>query len=129
MVGASGIIGQLVPQPATSIAADNYYFGTQAVYIDPGRIYAASTGVATINSIGVLTGSEDSNEAQAANVPQDAGAAYHSGWRLTFARLKLHREAATCMLAAESRSQSKNRYSNFAFFERNTYQEAGNEKT
>jgi hypothetical protein len=71
MLGASGIIGQLLPQSATSFAAGNYYFGTQAVYIDPGSVYEASTGVATINSSGVLTGSEDSNEAGAANVPMN----------------------------------------------------------
>lgn len=71
MLGASGIIGQLVPQSATSIAAGNYYFGTQAVYVNPGSVYEASTGVATINSSGVLTGSEDSNEAQAADVPMN----------------------------------------------------------
>jgi len=69
ILGASGIIGQLAPQSATSIGAGNYYFDTQAVYIDPGSIYEASTGVATINSSGVLTGSEDSNEAGQANVP------------------------------------------------------------
>jgi len=70
-IDAWGLIGQFGPQSATSIAAGDYYFGTQAVYIDPGRIYAASTGVATINSSGVLTGSEDSNQAQAANGPMN----------------------------------------------------------
>jgi hypothetical protein len=71
MLGASGIIGQLAPQSATSIAAGNYYFGTQAVFFISGNTFEASTGVATINSSGVLTGSEDSNEAQAANVPMN----------------------------------------------------------
>jgi hypothetical protein len=67
MLGASGIIGQLLPQSATSIAAGNYYFGTQAVFFISGNTFEASTGVATINSSGVLTGSEDSNEAGQAN--------------------------------------------------------------
>ena len=71
MLGASGIIGQLAPQSATSIAAGNYYFGTQSIFDNPGNTFEASTGVATINSSGVLTGSEDSNEAQAANVPMN----------------------------------------------------------
>jgi hypothetical protein len=71
MLGASGIIGQLAPQSATSIAAGKYYFGTQSIFDNPGNTFEASTGVATINSSGVLTGSEDSNEAQAANVPMN----------------------------------------------------------
>ncbi len=63
----NAMLGQLVPQSATSITAGTYYFGTQEVPLE--GVHETLTGVATITSDGDVTGTEDSSAGQQGNQP------------------------------------------------------------
>ncbi len=57
--GKDGVLGQLVPQTATTITAGHYYFGTLEAEVSTGQGWDSATGVATITSGGSVTGTED----------------------------------------------------------------------
>jgi len=59
LLGKDGVLGQLVPQTSTTIAAGNYYFGTLEAEVWTGQGWDSATGVATVTSGGIVTGTED----------------------------------------------------------------------